>query len=101
MKPPPQWRNNAMTTVIPIDAALQESTMDKEQALKWAVAQYRDTGRWPVRRFRVEGTACGNSKLLTEAAAQEAKAKFGGEIVCMMPGKKWVPASALAESSDG
>ena len=47
--------------------------------------EYDDTGRIPGRRFRVEGTSLGNSRLLTKKAAEKTMTRYGGRIAEYRP----------------
>lgn len=42
-------------------------------------------GRWPARRFRVEGSPFGNSRLLRAADAELAARRYGGQVVEVAP----------------
>lgn len=57
-----------------------ESVMSPEEIETWALEWYRERGRWPTRRFRVEGTRCGNSCLLTLPKAHSTRSRFGGTV---------------------
>jgi len=62
-----------------------ESKLTATEAICWAEEQYRLSGRWPVRRFRVERTPVGNSHLLTEKKAKATHQKYGGTVVELVP----------------
>lgn len=59
------------------DRAMHEATMTKEQALEWARKQIE----WPARRFRVEGTKAGPSRLVHRDTAQKIVHQYGGKMV--------------------
>lgn len=50
-----------------------EAQMTEKEALEWVRRRKDELGRWPMRRYRVEGSRCGNSGMLTQAE-KEAKA---------------------------
>jgi hypothetical protein len=54
---------------------------DKEQALQWA----KSLRHWPRRRFRVEGSSAGNSRMLRETAAWNMQQLYGGKVVELIP----------------
>lgn len=58
-----------------------ESSWTAEQALAWA----RTKKRWPARRFRVEGSHAGNSRLLPKKLAVATRSKYGGVLVELIP----------------
>jgi len=62
-----------------------EAQWSLSEALEWAVGEHELSGRWPSRRFRVEGGAGGNTGLLAMQAAKNAHAQFGGELVEVIP----------------
>lgn len=64
---------------------LEESALSPEEAVGYAESYYENHQRWPWRRYRVEGTAAGNSKLLIDMAAENACRKYGGTIVELIP----------------
>jgi hypothetical protein len=65
--------------------SIAESTWTKEQALAFAV-QYLDAkGRWPARRFRIERSRAGNSRLLNRESAERDAARYGGDAVELIP----------------
>lgn len=64
---------------------LAESTWTKEEALAWA-RKVKASGRsWPGRRFRVDNSRAGTSRLLGRKAAEKTQAKYGGRLVEMIP----------------
>ena len=63
-----------------------ESVLTPHEMLSIALERFRETGKWySSRRFRVEGSPAGNSRLLTLKAANKVKARFGGEVVEVIP----------------
>lgn len=67
--------------------AAQESMMTAEQAAVWAAEKFQKTGRWPVRRFRVEGATGGSSRLLSRSRAEATRVTYGGRVVEVVPTK--------------
>jgi hypothetical protein len=45
-------------------------------------------GRWPARRFRVEGSPLGASRLLRAADAERAAERYGGAVVEVAPSRE-------------
>lgn len=64
-----------------------ESTWTAEEALAWAREQYAAKGRWPSRRFRVDGAMGGSSRLLGPLAAARTRRTYGGWLVELIPRK--------------
>jgi hypothetical protein len=64
--------------------AMQESMMTKDEVQAWANETLATTGRWPGRRWRVEGSRGGTSRLVTNAKAKVLVAQHGGVIVEMV-----------------
>ena len=64
--------------------ASQEAMLDHVTAIEWAEQYVRDHGVWPKRRWRVEGSRAGMSRLLTHRKAKETQAEYGGEIVKLL-----------------
>ncbi len=62
---------------------MRESMWTADEALAWA--REHEHGRWPRRRFRVEGGAMGNSRLLGKKAAQRAAREYGGHVHELIP----------------
>ena len=64
-------------------------TRAMEEAFTWtartATTWAKSLRSWPKRRFRVEGSSAGNSRLLDEYRAQRTKDMYGGEIVELIP----------------
>jgi hypothetical protein len=58
-----------------------ESTWTAEEAMAWA----RSKKNWPTRRFRVEGSYAGNSRLLPKKLAERTREKYGGKLVEVIP----------------
>jgi len=54
-----------------------ESQWTEEEAQAWASSLKRATSR----RFRLEGSLAGNSRLVSETQVHQLKTRFGGEIV--------------------
>ena len=54
-----------------------ESLWTERVALDWA----RDQGAWPVRRFRLERSRVGNSRLLRKVDADRLRGRYGGQVV--------------------
>ena len=63
------------------DRAMRESTFSRAQVLKYA----QIVGPSFKARWRLEGSAAGNSKLVTLAAARKLQDRYGGTIVEMLP----------------
>lgn len=61
-------------------AAIAESKMTHKQALAWARERTWLNG-WPTRRYRLEASAAGNSRLITETEAETLQARHGGKVV--------------------
>jgi hypothetical protein len=57
---------------------------DAKKALAWA----RSKKHWPKRRWRLEGSRAGNSRLLRETQAINMKSLYGGTIVELIPAGK-------------
>lgn len=60
---------------------LAESGWTAEQALAWA----KSKEHWPTRRWRVEGSRAGNSRLLHKKTADHTRLKYGGSVVELIP----------------
>ena len=60
-----------------------------EEAYVWtaadALAWARGLRYWPRRRWRLEGSNAGNSRLIKETQARNMKALYGGTIVELIP----------------
>lgn len=54
---------------------------DAASALKWA----RSLKYWPQRRFRLEDSRAGNSRLIKEQQARDMMGKYGGTVVELIP----------------
>lgn len=67
------------------NAAAHEATISAADAIEWAKGQREGGARWPRRRWRVEGTSAGNSKLLTEERAIKVQRRTGGKVVLVIP----------------
>jgi len=67
------------------NAAAAEATISAEDAIAYAKELREQGARWPRRRWRVEGTAAGNSKLLTEERAIAVQRRTGGTVVLIIP----------------
>ncbi len=61
-----------------------EAQLDREQAVIWAENYYRKHGAWPLRRWRVEGSRVGNSRLLTEKEADRTSEQYGGQTILLI-----------------
>lgn len=61
------------------DLRAMAETVADEGAVLHDVLEYG--GRWPARRFRVEGTAVGSSRLLRLCDAERVARHFGGRVV--------------------
>jgi len=59
---------------------MEESQWTTKQAVAWA----RGLRHWPSRRFRVEKSRAGNSRLISARLADEMKGRYGGEIIEMI-----------------
>ena len=70
---------------------IREAQFTKDEALAWAEDYYRERKNWPRRRWRVEGSAAGNSRLLTEKQALRTKKVHGGEVVELICPAKYYP----------
>lgn len=62
-------------------AMMEAYEWDAAAALKWA----RGLKNWPRRRFRLEESRAGNSKLLLEKVAKTMQASYGGKVVELIP----------------
>ena len=58
-----------------------ESLMSKAGALAFAEKLYEERRKWPVHRFRVEGSRAGSSRFLEKVAARSAASRYGGQVV--------------------
>ncbi len=65
--------------------ALREMNWTDTEAIAWAEKYYRKYRQWPTRRWRLEGTPGGNSRLLTYRVALKQKAKYGGSLCELIP----------------
>jgi hypothetical protein len=65
-----------------------ESRWSHDDCMNWAESVYAETRRWPVRRYRVEGTPAGNSSLMPEPQARRTQRKYGGRVVEVIPSRK-------------
>lgn len=70
------------------NASQLEASMSSAQALLWAAEWHVVHGRWPDRRWRVEGGRGGPSRMLTLKTAQRAVAQYGGRIVELVPSRR-------------
>lgn len=61
--------------------AVLESTWSTADAVAWA----DDLGRWPRRRYRVEGSRCGPSRLVRHRVAVKLQRQYGGTVVEVIP----------------
>lgn len=61
-------------------AAAQEAVMEAEE-----VRRYASSGRVGARKYRLEGSVAGNSKLVYKRTAEKLRAMYGGTIVNMRP----------------
>lgn len=61
--------------------ATAEATWTREQATQWA----RGLSRWPRRRFRLEQSRAGSSRLVIHGLAERLQKQYGGEIVEVIP----------------
>lgn len=66
---------------------LLEAQIRPDEAVAWAQARYKKTGNWPSKRFRVEGSRAGSSKLLTRVEAEVTSKQYGGTVVELIPAK--------------
>ncbi len=57
--------------------AMREAQWTKAEAVKWA----RGLRHWPSRRYRVEGSRAGPSRLVSNYIAQTLVSEYGGKIV--------------------
>lgn len=64
---------------------IYEMTVLPAEAIAEAVQKFRKSGAWPRKRFRVEGSAAGNSMLLSKIEARRTQSRYGGEIVELLP----------------
>lgn len=60
-----------------------------------------DKNRFPTRRFRVEGTHVGNSRLLSERDAQGTALRYGGQMVELVTRETFVVAQAKTSGGSG
>ena len=58
-----------------------EAALTADTAIDWAEAYYLEHHVWPPRRWRVEGSIAGTSRLLTRRAAEQQQERYGGEVV--------------------
>ncbi len=65
--------------------AIMEARLDRDGAIGWAERYHAEQGRWPTRRFRVEGSRVGNSRLLRQGEASAMAERYGGELVELVP----------------
>lgn len=70
------------------DQYLLESQMSADAAIAWAERQFEETGKWPTRRYRVDGTSVGNSRFMRQHDARDTLAKYGGELREMVPDRE-------------
>lgn len=79
------------------NARSRESSWTREEASAFLSRRYDESLRLPAQRFRVEGTAVGNShsRFLTRARAESTRAKYGGEIVELVTAR---PRAEIRES---
>lgn len=77
-----------------------EAQMTQAQAIAWAHGQREKSGRWPSRRFRVEKSRGGNSRLLGATAARNTQKKYGGKVVELIPAAKFCP-KPMDDATDG
>lgn len=66
---------------------------DAAAATKWA----KGLKRWPKRRFRVEGSRAGNSRLVGEETAKVIRSKHGGQVVELIPPAKSIVRKSVYE----
>lgn len=77
--------------------AMAESVWTAEEAIAWA----EGLSRWTTRRYRLEGSRAGNSRLVTLWHVKALKAEYGGEIVELIPPKGPPALSANQERAVG
>lgn len=67
-----------MTSNATMMRATEEAMWTREQAAEWAAKQ----SKWPLmRRFRLEGSRAGNSRLVTKIHGDSLKSQYGGTLV--------------------
>ncbi len=69
-------------------SAFDESQLDRDGALVWAEAFYREHGHWPTRRYRVVSPQGSKTRLLTKAQAAKAEKEYGGYQEELVPSTK-------------
>lgn len=74
-------RPTKVPKALRVDQATLEATWTKEDATAWAQDRYTRTGSWPRRRWRVEGSPAGSSRLVPLKLAEKTQARYGGHIV--------------------
>lgn len=67
--------------------AMLESMWTAEEATAWDAGLKRPT----TRRYRLEGSRAGNSRLVSLKSAEKLKAEFGGEVVELIPPRSTRP----------
>jgi hypothetical protein len=70
-----------MASVTVLDRAMRESQWTKAEAIRWSESLKSRTSR----RFRLEKSRAGNSRLVSAWKAGELKSKYGGEVVELIP----------------
>ena len=61
--------------------ATLEAVWDRTEAVRWA----RTLNRWPARRFRIEKSRCGSSRLVSAEKAHRLQKRYGGVVVEVIP----------------
>ena len=61
--------------------AMMEATWDRTEAIRWA----RTLNRWPRRRFRLQESRVGPSRLVSKEKADRLRERYGGYVAEVIP----------------
>lgn len=77
-----------------------EAGATHEELIERAIELHADGYGWPRRKYRVEGTYVGNSRLLYLGEAQATQRRYGGHIVQVIPSTRfWMVKDGAGEKS--
>lgn len=67
--------------------AAWEAQASRPDLLDMAIERWLSERKWPLKRWRIEGTAAGNSRLLGEREAHKQRGRLGGTVVEVIPSR--------------
>jgi hypothetical protein len=69
------------------EMAMLQTQMTRAEAIEWAEKRFARAGHWPTRRYRVQDSRAGTSKLLSKTEAHGTMTRYGGKIVELVPSR--------------